>query len=88
MVNALVQGQESEKRVSLLLELTRIDSDEVRQALRGHLTDGMSLKDAPMLSGIKQQNFNRALKRLNEIAATVEQIKELDWSRFVGSTGA
>ena len=80
MTYALVQGQESAERLSLLLELTRIDSDEVKQALRQHLTDGMSLKAAPILNGIKQQNFNRSLKRLNEIAATVEKIKEIDWS--------
>jgi hypothetical protein len=88
MIYALVQGQESAERLNLLLELTRIGSDEIVRALRQHLTDGMSLKDAPLLNGIKQQNFNRSLKRLNEIAATVEQIKEIDWSRFAASTGA
>jgi hypothetical protein len=32
-----------------------------------------------MLNNVLQQNFNRALKRLNGAAGVVEQVKELDW---------
>jgi len=43
------------------------------------LTKGLAENDAAMLNDVSQQNFNRALKRLNGVAGLVEQLKELDW---------
>jgi len=45
-----------------------------------HLTKGLTENDAAMLNYVSQQNFNRALKRLNGVANVVEKIKELDWN--------
>jgi len=82
MKKMLLGGMESLKRVNLLIELTRIDSEDIQQSLIDHLTKGIDLKSAAILNGVKQQNFSRALKRLNEVATTVEKIKELDWVKF------
>jgi len=44
-----------------------------------YLTKGLTENDAAMLNDVSQQNFNRALKRLNGVADIVEQIKLVDW---------
>lgn len=78
----LVKGLEEKLRVNLMMKLTRIDSENVKSALIDHLTKGLSEDDAAMLNDVRQQNFNRALKRLNEVATIVEDIKNHDWARF------
>lgn len=78
----LVKGLEEKSRVNLMMKLTRIDSKNIKSALIDHLTKGLSEDDAAMLNDVRQQNFNRALKRLNEVATIVEDIKNHDWARF------
>jgi hypothetical protein len=78
----LVRGIEPQARVDLIMQLTKIGSENIRSALIDHLSKGLSENDAAMLNDVPQQNFNRALKRLNEVAAVVEEIKELDWDKF------
>lgn len=82
MKNVLIQGLESLERVNLLLGLTRIDSEDVKHSLIDYLTKGMDLKTSAEINDVKQQNFNRALKRINEVAGVVEKIKEIDWVKF------
>lgn len=81
-MKVLIKGEESELRVNLLFKLTRLDSENVKSALKDYLVKGYEPDDAAMLNDVKQQNFNRALKRLNEIAAIVEDIKNLDWAHI------
>lgn len=81
----LSQACESEQRLTLLLSLTSISSQPVIQALRDHLQAnwrGLSDTSAAALNGVQLPNFNRALKTLNAVAATVEQIKDLDWQHL------
>ncbi|SQD80433.1 PapB/FocB family fimbrial expression transcriptional regulator [Moritella yayanosii] len=82
----LVQGLESKERVKLLLKLTKIDSENIQRALTDHLCKGHKEDDAAMLNDVPRQNFNRALKRLNDVAGIVEHIKELDWEQFKNQT--
>lgn len=79
----LVKGIEPQERVNLIMKLTKIKSENIRSALIDHLSKGLSANDAAMLNDVPQQNFNRALKRLNEVAAVVEEIKEFDWALFL-----
>ena len=74
----LTKGLEPEQRINLLLQLTKIGSENIKSALIDHLTKGLAENDAAMLNDVSQQNFNRALKRLNIVTGVVEQIKELD----------
>ncbi|MDK2597914.1 PapB/FocB family fimbrial expression transcriptional regulator [Pseudoalteromonas obscura] len=74
----LFKGMQSNSRFELLIMLTKIDSEQMIDALRDFLVRGMDKKSAAILNGVKQSNFSAALKALNEKAAIVEQIKELD----------
>lgn len=76
---ALVRGQEKEARIELLFKLTKITSEPIRAAIINHLCRGFSEHDSAFMNDVPKQNLNRALQTLNEVAAVVEQIKELDW---------
>jgi hypothetical protein len=78
----LTKGLEPEERINLLLQLTKIGSENIKSALIDHLTKGLTENDAAMLNDVSQQNFNRALKRLNAVVGVVEQVKELDWENY------
>ncbi|PKH06415.1 hypothetical protein [Moritella sp. Urea-trap-13] len=79
----LTKSLESEQRVNLLLQFTKIGSENIKRALIDHLTKGLTENDSAMLNDVSQQNFNRALKRLNIVAGIIEQIKNLDEEPFI-----
>lgn len=81
-MNYLIQGGENAERLTLLISLTSIKSEDVIDALHDHLVKGLGDKFAATLNGIEPSNFSRAFKTLNATAATVERIKELDWAKF------
>ena len=72
----LVQGGEDAETVELLLSLTRIDSDDVKSALKDYLVRGLGDATTCALHQIAQSNFNRALNRLEQVAETVERLIE------------
>lgn len=78
----ITQGSESQERYQLLISLTRISSEDIKAALKDYLVTGLADTTAAAINGVQLSNFTRALKTVNDIAATVEQIKELDWARF------
>ena len=78
----ITQGGESQERYELLISLTRISSEDIKAALKDYLVTGLADTTAAAVNGIPLSNFTRALKTLNDTAATVEKIKELDWARF------
>lgn len=75
----LTQGGQTAERLQLLFSLTRIASDDIKAALNDYLVLGVSDATASRLNGVAQSNFSRALNGLEEVAATVERIKEIDW---------
>ena len=81
-MNYLIAGGESKERVELLLSLTKISSEQLTDSIIDHLCVGHSEKDAIAINGVTQSNFNRAMKKLNDVAGIVEKIKELDWSKL------
>lgn len=81
-MNYLVSGLESKQRVELLLSLTKINSDALRDSIFDHLCVGHSEKDSAVINGVSQSNFNRAMKKLNDVASIVEKIKDLDWKHL------
>jgi hypothetical protein len=84
-MNYLAKGLVSTERFNLLMQLTKVTSEPVKQALSDHLVKGMNKIDAAVYNEILQQNFNRAFQRLNDIAGIVENIKELDWLKLNAS---
>ena len=81
-MNFLLQGREPKERISLLLNLTRISSHAIIDAIHDHLCAGMSVDDAAVINDVQLSNLSRSLKALNDVACIVEQIKEIDWAAF------
>jgi hypothetical protein len=81
-MNVLLQGGQSVKRLDLLLQLTLIKSDNMKDALKSYLVDGMSESAVAALHSVDRNNFIRTLSKLNEKAAIVESIKEIDWPKY------
>ena len=77
-MSRLIQGQESEKKIDLLLTLTRINSTDKINALKLHLVRGYPASMAYGLCDVKQQNFRLSLEALNQVYAVHEQLKELE----------
>ena len=78
----LIQGGESAERLQLLLQLTNIESDNIKAALHDHFVTGHQDNVAAIRNEVKKSNLSRAMKRIEEVANTVEQIKELDWQKI------
>jgi len=78
----ITQGGENPERFELLISLTRISSEDIKAALKDYLVTGLADATAAAVNGVPLSNFTRALKTLNDTAATVEKIKELDWAHF------
>ncbi len=74
----LIQGGESSERINLLLSLTKISSDNIKQSLTDYYCQGVNDDLASLVNDVKKPNFVRAKKQLNKIAGIVEEIKELD----------
>lgn len=76
-------GMESPQRFELLVSLTGLRSENQICALRDHLVKGVPLEAVMVLYGItNKSNLERDLDKINDVATTVEKIKEIDWVRF------
>lgn len=73
-------GYESEKRIDLLSQLIKVKSDQIIEAVKYHLSDGLSQVDAAGISKVDTGNLTRALKSFKVVAAAVEEIKEAKYS--------
>lgn len=76
----LYQGSQCERRFKVLIRMTRIKSDAVIEALHDYLVKGRSDSLAATLNDVHKSNFNRALARVEFMAAAVEEVKEIDYS--------
>lgn len=74
-------GAETQERVTLLLRLANKLSDNTKLALKKHLVNGWDVDTVCNCFDMKQPNFSRALKTLNEVNYVVEQIKDYDLYR-------
>lgn len=74
----LFAASQSDERLGLLLSTTKISSEDIKTALRDHLVRGFDVKNAAAINGVAQQNLDRALNKLEQVAKTFELIKELD----------
>lgn len=85
-MNLLIPGFESPERIKLMLSLTKISSENLINELMLHYTVTY-LESAPWRAAIRHNvqlsNFVRGQERLEEVAAIVEKIKELDWEKHL-----
>lgn len=77
-----IPGHESIQRVTLLLGLTKIDSEDIKLGIRHVLTDGWPTCVAAFKAGVDESNLNRALSSINDKLIIHEKLKELDWPDY------
>jgi len=82
-VQFLFKGQEPAERVGVLLDLANLKSDDIKRAIHDHLVLGVSLSNASDAYEVHNGNVTRALKALNQVAAMVERIKEIDYAHLI-----
>jgi len=75
----LSQGLESKKKVDLLLQLTKISSENIKSAIHDHLVGNFTINDSALLNNCKQGNLTHSINALNKIAEIVEKINELKY---------
>jgi len=76
MMKLYVPGRESQKRVTILLKMTKIQSVNVIAAVRGVLVNGWSEELASEVYDVDGSNLKRALSRINEIIGYHNQLNE------------
>lgn len=78
----LLAGMESKAKIDLIVAQTKIKSESTLDAIYDHLVKGILASDAVAINGAIQQNFNRTLVKLNEMAEMIEKVKELDYAHI------
>lgn len=73
-VHALIPGRESQLTISLLLKLTSIRGDSMISALEHYFVHGYGESMCVLRCGIKQQNLNVNIKKLNDVYSIVKQL--------------
>lgn len=81
-MKSLVCGAESRERIELLISLTSIKSEGIKEALKNHYVNGMSESAAAAFEDVQQSNVKAAMLRLEKVAGVVEEIKALDWAHL------
>ena len=79
----IYQGSESPERFDLLIELSGFRSEKQIQTMKDHLVKGVPIEAAMVMNEVtNKSNLERDLDKINDVATTVEKIKEIDWVRF------
>lgn len=73
----LTQGGLSPQALDIFLKLTRIQSNDVKDALDFYLVKGYSEASSASLNQMSLSNFRRALARLEETAKLVEGLVQI-----------
>ena len=84
----LLAGSEPERKLDLLLSLTRITSEPTIAALKLHYTTGLAEERCAARHFIELSNLNRAQSTINSTMGIVEAIKEIDWEKHLAKLAA
>lgn len=84
----LLAGSESERKLDLLLSLTRITSEPTIAAIKLHYTTGLEPERCAARHFIELSNLMRAQTTLNNTMGVVEAIKEIDWEKHLAKLAA
>jgi len=84
----LLAGSEPERKLDLLLSLTRITSEPTIAALKLHYTTGLAEERCAARHFIELSNLMRAQNTLNSTMSVVEAIKEIDWEKHLAKLAA
>ncbi|AYV12337.1 MULTISPECIES: PapB/FocB family fimbrial expression transcriptional regulator [Shewanella] len=78
----LIPGMESQERFELLISFTDITSEPMISALQDHYVKGHPASVAAKINGIDPGNLSTNQKSMEQVAARIERVKEIDWQRF------
>ena len=78
-MHCLQKSSQTQTRLNLLLALSKIKSENIKNALSDYLVRGINKTAAAALNNVPAPNLTKALQTLSEKAETVEKIKEHDW---------
>lgn len=84
----LLAGSEPERKIDLLLSLTRITSEPTIAALKLHYTTGLDPERCAARYFIELSNLMRAQNTFNSTMGVVEAIKEIDWEKHLAKLAA
>ncbi len=84
----LLAGSEPERKLDLLLSLTRITSEPTIAALKLHYTTGLAEERCAARHFIELSNLNRAQSTINSTMGIVEAIKEIDLEKHLAKLDA
>lgn len=79
-----MQGQESIKKIDILLSATKIEREQLVSAIYDHLCKGLSKALSADLNDIKAQNLGAAIDTLNDIAIKFEAYFDLRYNELTG----
>ena len=77
-MNTLLAGMENKRYIEILLTLTKISSDDVKDALFDHLCKGHSVDVAAALNGTKAGSVSRAVAKLEVVNKIHIKLNECD----------
>jgi len=77
MLTSLLQSMEQPRKIDLLLKIGRFTSPTLKKAVHLYFVDGYSQLIACLATDVKQQQLNKAIKRLNNINQIVCEINNL-----------
>ena len=75
----LIRGQESKKKLDLLISLTKIDSENIIGGIYDHLNRNFSISNAASINNLSQPNLSVAINKLNKVAEIIEKINDLKY---------
>ena len=76
-MKVLIKGMETQARIDLLLQLTKVKSENKKQALYDHYCNGSTVSAAAALNGVKQPKLAELIAKIERIAVINEKLFEL-----------
>lgn len=73
----LLQGAESVKKITMLIEMTSISSEKLIKALHYHFCSGAKVSSAAAAFSVPQPNLTEAIKKLNDVTGKAEKYHEM-----------
>ena len=81
IINKLVPGEVSERKLEIIVARTNIRSDKVKQMLYDHYVSGESINDIRIRGKFVKSNMNRDFKRVQQSADVFEELYILEFNQ-------
>ncbi len=81
IINKLVPGEVSERKLEIIVARTKIRSYKVKQMLYDHYVSGESINDIRIRGNFVKSNMNRDFKRVQQSADVFEELYILEFNQ-------